>query len=40
MQNYKPVLKDAIWDLQNSAIPAKEKTILMETNAKFQIMNT
>ena len=25
MQNYKPVLKDAIWDLQNSAIPAKEK---------------
>ncbi len=25
MQEYKPVLKDAIWDLKNSAIPAKEK---------------
>lgn len=25
MQEYKPVLKDAIWDLRNSAIPAKEK---------------
>ena len=23
--NYKPILKDAIWDLKNSAIPAKEK---------------
>ena len=25
IQEYKPVLKDAIWDLRNSAIPAKEK---------------
>ena len=25
MQEYKPVLKDAIWDLKDSAIPAKEK---------------
>ena len=25
MQEYKPVLKDAIWDLKESAIPAKEK---------------
>lgn len=25
MKEYKPVLKDAIWDLKNSAIPAKEK---------------
>ena len=25
IQEYKPVLKDAIWDLKNSAIPAKEK---------------
>ena len=25
MQEYKPVLKDAIWDLKNSAIPAKDK---------------
>lgn len=25
ISNYKPVLKDAIWDLKDSAIPAKEK---------------
>jgi len=25
MQEYKPVLKDAIWDLKESALPAKEK---------------
>ncbi len=25
IQNYKPVLKDAIWDLNDTAIPAKEK---------------
>ena len=25
ISNYKPVLKDAIWDLRDSAIPAKEK---------------
>lgn len=25
MQEYKPVLKDAIWDLKDSAIPAKDK---------------
>ncbi len=25
ISNYKPVLKDAIWDLRESAIPAKEK---------------
>ena len=25
MQEYKPVLKDAIWDLKDSALPAKEK---------------
>ena len=25
MQEYKPVLKDAIWDLKESALPAKDK---------------
>ena len=31
MEKYKPVLKDAIWDLKDSALPAKEKNY---TNGK------
>lgn len=35
MQEYKPVLKDVIWDLQNSAIPAKEKNYTNGKNCKI-----
>ena len=35
IQNYKPVLKDAIWDLRNSAIPAKEKNYTNGSECKY-----
>ncbi len=34
-QDYKPVLKDVIWDLRKSAIPAKEKNYTNGTKCKF-----
>ncbi len=34
-QKYKPVLKDAIWDLRKSAIPAKEKNYTNGTKCKI-----
>ncbi len=34
IQEYKPVLKDAIWDLRDSAIPAKEKNYSNGNNCK------
>ena len=35
MQKYKPVLKDAIWDLRKIAIPAKEKNYTNGNKCKF-----
>lgn len=35
IQPYKPVLKDAIWDLRNSAIPAKEKNYTNGSKCKY-----
>lgn len=35
IQNYKPVLRDAIWDLRNSAIPAKEKNYTNGSECKY-----
>ena len=35
IQEYKPVLKDAIWDLKDSAIPAKEKNYTNGTACKI-----
>lgn len=38
-QEHKPTLREAIWDLQDTAIPAREKTIQTEMLARCQTMN-
>lgn len=38
-QEHKPTLREAIWDLQDTAIPARERIILTEMLALFLTMN-
>lgn len=37
--SHKPTLREAIWDLQETAIPAREKIMLMEMHVRYQTMS-